>query len=67
MAFKEDGFGAALRSCFRQPAIDRSRRDFKGNRQQGSLPDLVRETSLNSPQADQWPFWDGRFATVHLC
>jgi hypothetical protein len=42
-------------------------RDFKGNRQQRSLPDLVRETSLNSPQADQWPFRDGRLATVHLC
>jgi hypothetical protein len=28
-------------------------RDFKGNRQQRSSPDLVRETSLNSPHADQ--------------
>jgi hypothetical protein len=42
-------------------------RDFKGNRQQGSSPDLVRQTSLNSPHADQWPFRDGRFRHVRLC
>jgi hypothetical protein len=27
--------------------------DFKGSRQQGSSPDLVRETPLNSQHADQ--------------
>jgi hypothetical protein len=35
-----------------QPLTGRGR-DFKGSRQQGSSPDLVRETSLNSQYADQ--------------
>jgi hypothetical protein len=41
--------------------------DFKGSRRQGSPPDLVRETPLDSQHADQKPFRDGRFATFHLC